>query len=153
MSKNGSAGARSRAREVLVQLLYQMQITGHDLRELRSQVKERKEYKSVDKQYFDEALAGIFGDIDAIEKSIDEFADRPLEQLDPIEKSILLLGFYELQYVPEVPYRVVINEAVNLAKRFGGSKSHKFINGILDKIAHRQRTIDPASQDQPASAD
>lgn len=139
MSKNGSAGARSRAREVLVQLLYQMQITGHDLRELRSQVKERKEYKSVDKQYFDEALAGIFGDIDAIEKSIDEFADRPLEQLDPIEKSILLLGFYELQYVPEVPYRVVINEAVNLAKRFGAEDGYKYINALLDRASKKIR--------------
>jgi N utilization substance protein B len=139
MSKKGSTGARSRAREVLVQLLYQMQITGHDLRELRSQVKERKEYKSVDKQYFDEALAGIFGDIDAIEKSIDEFADRPLEQLDPIEKSILLLGFYELQSVPEVPYRVVINEAVNLAKRFGAEDGYKYINALLDRASKKIR--------------
>jgi len=139
MSKNGSAGARSRAREVLVQLLYQMQITGHDLRELRSQVKERKEYKSVDKQYFDEALAGIFGDIDAIEKSIDEFADRPLEQLDPTETSILLLGFYELQSVPDVPYRVVINEAVNLAKRFGAEDGYKYINALLDRASKKIR--------------
>ena len=139
MSKKGSAGARGRAREVLVQLLYQMQITGHDLRELRSQVKERKEYKGVDQQYFDETLAEICGNIDAIEKSIGEFADRPLEQLDPIEKSILLLGIYELRSVPEVPYRVAINEAVNLAKRFGAEDGYKYVNAVLDRASKKLR--------------
>jgi len=139
VSKKGSAGARGRAREVLVQLLYQMQITGHDLRELRSQVKERKEYKGVDQQYFDETLAEICGNIDAIEKSIGEFADRPLEQLDPIEKSILLLGIYELRSVPEVPYRVAINEAVNLAKRFGAEDGYKYVNAVLDRASKKLR--------------
>jgi N utilization substance protein B len=139
VSKGGSSGARSRAREVLVQLLYQKQITGHDLRELRSQVKDRKEYNGVDQQYFDDALAEICGNIDAIGKSIDEFADRPYEHLDPIEKSILLLGFYELQSVPDVPYRVVINESVNLAKRFGAEDGYKYVNALLDRASKKLR--------------
>ena len=139
MSKGRSSGARSRAREVLVQLLYQKQIAGHDLRELRSQVKDRKEYKGVDQQYFDDALAGICGDIDAIGERIDEFADRPYEYLDPIEKSILLLGFYELQSASEVPYRVVINEAVNLARRFGAEDGYKYINALLDRASKKLR--------------
>lgn len=137
--KGRSSGARSRAREVLVQLLYQMQITGHDLRELRSQVRERREYEGIDQQYFDDALAEICGDTDTIEKRIDEFADRPAEHLDPIEKSILLLGFYELHSAPEVPYRVIINEAVNLAKRFGAEDGYKYVNALLDRASKKFR--------------
>jgi len=139
VSKSGSSGARSRAREVLLQLLYQMQITGHDLRELRSQVRDRKEYGSVDQQYFDDALAGICGNIDALGEKISEFADRPVDHLDPIEKSILLLGFYELQSVPEVPYRVIINEAVNLARRFGAEDGYKYVNALLDRASKQLR--------------
>ena len=122
-----------------MQVLYQMQITGHDLRELRSQVKERKEYKGVDQQYFDDALAAIYGNIEVIEKGIDEFADRPVGQLDPIEKSVLILGYHELQSVPEVPYRVIINEAVNLARRFGAEDGYKYVNALLDRASKKLR--------------
>ena len=139
MSKSGSSGARSRAREVLLQLLYQKQITGHDLQELRSQVRDRKEDGFVDQQYFDDALAAICGNIDAIVETISEFADRPVDHLDPIEKSILLLGFYELQSVPEVPYRVIINEAVNLARRFGAEDGYKYVNALLDRASKKLR--------------
>ena len=139
MSKSGSKGKRGRARELLVQALYQMQITGHDLRELRSQFKARPEYESVDQEFFDEALASICENTDLIESSIDEFADRPIEQLDPVERAILLIGIYELQSVADVPYRVVINEAVNLAKRFGAEDGYKYINALLDRASKKLR--------------
>jgi len=139
MSKTKSVSKRVRSRELTVQALYQKQITGHDLRELRSQFKGRPEYKKVDQAYFDQALAAICENTDEIEKGIDEFADRPIEQLDPVERAILLLGYYELQSVVEVPYRVVINEAVNLAKRFGAVDGHKYINALLDRASKKLR--------------
>ena len=144
MSKRKSSGARSRARELLVQALYQKQITGHDLRELRVQFHGRPYDERVDKEYFDEALSAICSDTDAIESALDEYADRPLTQLDPVEKSILYLGYHELNNVIEVPYRVVINEAVNLARRFGAEDGHKYINALLDKASVKLRTAEHA---------
>lgn len=139
MSKRGSVGARSRSRELLVQALYQKQITSHDLRELRRQFKERPEYARVDQQYFDSALTAICENEDSIISALDEFADRPMNQLDPVERAILSIGYYELLSVTEVPYRVVINEGVNLAKRFGAVDGHKYVNALLDKASGKLR--------------
>ncbi len=135
MTKSTSPGARSRARDLVVQALYQMQIAGHDEAELLDQFHERPHYQRVDKAYFDEILAEICRDTVALEESIDELADRPIAQLDPVEKGILLLGFYELRSRQDIPYKVVINESVNLAKRFGAVDGHKYINALLDRAA------------------
>lgn len=135
MSKASQSGARSRARELIVQTLYQRQITGHDVAELLRQFHDRPDYERVDQAYYDEVLKAICENTEAIEKSIDEFADRPLSQLDPVERGILLLGFYELHSKPDVPFKVVINESVNLAKRFGAIDGHKYINALLDRAA------------------
>ncbi len=142
MSKASQIGARSRARELIVQSLYQMQIAGHGEAELLSQFRERPDYKRVDQEYFDEVLTAICRNTEKIEKRIDKFADRPLSQLDPVERGILLLGFYELQEKPDVPFKVVINESVNIAKRFGATDGHKYINALLDRAAQELR---PAS--------
>ena len=139
MSKNDGRGARSRARELAVQALYQAQITGHDKAELFAQFRERPEYERVDQAYFAEAVAGVLDGLEALEQAAAEYADRPLARLDPVEKGILLLGFYELQERPEVPFRVVINEAVNLARRFGATEAHKYVNAVLDRAAARLR--------------
>jgi len=139
MKKSDSQGARSRARELIVQSLYQKQITGHDIVELLRQFRDRPEYKRVDQQYYDDAMKAICENLAAIEQSIDQFADRPVAHLDPIEKAILLLGFYEMQSVPDVPFRVVINESVNLAKRFGAVDGHKYINALLDRAVKTLR--------------
>jgi N utilization substance protein B len=140
MSKSVSPGARSRTRELIVQALYQMQITGHSVAELEEQFRERPDYQRVDKAYFDELLSGILEDTAALEDSIDEFADRPIAQLDPVEKGILLLGFYELRSQQDVPFKVVINESVNLAKRFGAVDGHKYINALLDRAVKKFRS-------------
>ena len=116
-----------------MQTLYQRQITGHDVVELLRQFHDRPDYDRVDQHYYDEVLKAICENTEAIEKGIDEIADRPLSQLDPVERAILLLGFYELQYKLDVPYKVVINESVNLAKRFGAVDGHKYINALLDR--------------------
>jgi N utilization substance protein B len=133
MSKTAQSGGRSRARDLIVQTLYQRQITGHDVVELLRQFHDRPDYARVDQNYYDEVLKAICENTEAIEKGIDEIADRPLSQLDPVERAILLLGFYELQSKPDVPYKVVINESVNLAKRFGAVDGHKYVNALLDR--------------------
>jgi N utilization substance protein B len=139
MSKSSTAGKRGRARLLLVQALYQMQITGHDLRELRSQFEGRPEFERVDQDYFGDALKTICENREEIESGLAEFADRPVEQLDPVERGILLLGYYELQSVTDVPYRVVINEAINIAKRMGAEDGYKFINALLDRASKKLR--------------
>lgn len=135
MSKASKTGARSRARELIVQTLYQRQIAGHDVVELLRQFHDRPDYERVDQSYYDEVLKAICASTESLEQGIDAVADRPLSQLDPVERGILLLGFYELQSMPEVPYKVVINESVNLAKRFGAVGGHKYINALLDRAA------------------
>ena len=135
MSAEHSTGARSRARELIVQSLYQVQIAGHDEDELVAQVHERADYQNVDQAYFDEAISAILRNTEELEQGIDAIADRPLSQLDPVERGILLLGFYELKNKTDVPYKVVINESVNLAKQFGAVDGHKYINALLDRAA------------------
>ena len=142
MSRSNSPGARSRARELIVQTLYQRQISGHDVVELLRQFHDRPDYARVDQDYYDEALQAICAETESLENSIQEFADRPLDQLDPVERGILLLGFYELTSKEDVPYKVVINESVNLTKRFGAVDGHKYINALLDRAAAKLR---PAS--------
>jgi len=139
LSRSDSPGARSRARDLIVQSLYQMQIAGHDVAELLRQFHDRPDYQRVDQSYFDEALQTICESRVSLEEDIDELADRPLSQLDPVERAILLLGLYELRSQPSVPYKVVINESVNLAKRFGAVDGHKYINALLDKAVRKLR--------------
>ena len=142
MTSGQSTGARTRARELLLQALYQKQIAGHDCPELLSQFREQVAYERVDQEYFDELLREICKTQTALEKSIGELIDRPLEQLDPVELGILLIGVYELRSRIDIPYRVVINECVNLARRFGAIDGHKYINACLDAAAQSLREIE-----------
>jgi N utilization substance protein B len=142
MSQSTSSGARTRARELLVQALYQKQIAGHDCAELLAQFHEQAAYERVDQAFFDEALPQICKSQQQLEKTIDALIDRPLEQLDPIELSVLLIGVYELQSRIDVPYRVVINEGVNLARRFGAIDGHKYVNACLDAAAQSLRSVE-----------
>ena len=137
--KAAHTGARSRARELLVQSLYQLQITGTSETELLSQFRDSPDYERVDQEYFDEALSAICRNTEKLEESIDQFADRPVSQLDPVERSILLLGIYDLQEKPDVPFKVVINESVTIAKRFGATDGHKYINALLDRAVKKLR--------------
>ena len=136
------AGARTRARELLLQALYQKQVAEHSTDELVSQFHEQVAYDRVDKEFFDELLPAISDAQDDLEKTIDEIIDRPLKQLDPVELAILLIGVYELQARLDVPYRVVINECVNLARRFGALDGHKYINACLDAAAQSIREVE-----------
>ena len=142
MTSTQSTGARTRARELLLQALYQKQIAGHDYGELLAQFREQVAFDRVDQEFFEELLQAICNSQDALEKSIDKLIDRPLEQLDPVECGILLIGVYELESRIDIPYRVVINEGVNLAKRFGALDGHKYINACLDTGAQSIRATE-----------
>ena len=142
MSGRTSTGARTRARELLLQALYQKQIAGHDRRELLSQFREQVAFERVDKEFFEELLRAICDSQSELEKRIAGLVDRPLDQLDPVELGILLIGVYELQSRIDIPYRVVINECVNLARRFGAIDGHKYINACLDAAAKSLREVE-----------
>ena len=146
MTKSASTGARTRARELLLQALYQQQIAGHDAGELLRQFREKTAYERVDQEFFDAALADINKTVEQLQASIADIADRPMEQLDPVEKGILLIGIYELQTRPDVPFRVIINEGVNLARRFGALDGHKYINACLDRAAQQLRSAEVEAQ-------
>ncbi len=136
------AGARTRARELMVQALYQKQIAGHTTAELVAQYRDDPSYQRVDQEFFDELFPAISNGQDGLEDMIDRLIDRPLEQLDPIELSILLIGVHELEHRIDIPYKVVINEGVNLARRFGAIDGHKYINACLDLAAQSLREIE-----------
>ena len=142
MSAKESSGARTRARELLLQALYQKQIAGHDWRELLAQYRDQVAYQRVDQEFFEELLKAICKSEHELLETISRFVDRPIDQLDPIEFGILLIGLYELESRIDIPYRVVINEGVNLAKRFGATDGHKYINACLDAGAQALRTTE-----------
>jgi N utilization substance protein B len=123
----------------MVQALYQKQIAGHSTPELVAQFHEDASYERVDQEFFNELFPAISNGQGDLEKSIDKLIDRPLEQLDPIELCILLIGVHELAARIDIPYKVVINEGVNLAKRFGALDGHKYINACLDAAAQSLR--------------
>ena len=126
----------------MVQALYQKQIAGHSTAELVAQYHEDPAYERVDQVFFDELFPAISNAQAALEKTIESLIDRPLEQLDPIELSILLIGVQELETRIDIPYKVVINEGVNLARRFGAIDSHKYINACLDVAAQSLRQVE-----------
>jgi transcription antitermination protein NusB len=148
MSKSSSkgAGARTRARELMVQALYQKQLAGHSTSDLQSQFHEQVAYERVDQEYFDTVFPAISNSQDELEKKLDTLIDRPLEQLDPVELAILLIGIYELESRVDIPFRVVINECVNLARRFGSIEGHKYINACLDAAAKSFRETETQAE-------
>jgi N utilization substance protein B len=146
MANTKGAGARTRSRELMVQAIYQKLIAGHTTSELVEQFHEQAAYKRVDQAYFDELFTAISNSQEQLEARIDQLIDRPLEQLDPVELAILLIGVHELQERIDIPYRVVINESVNLAKRFGSIEGHKYINACLDTAAKSIRELEIQAQ-------
>lgn len=134
-----SARGRHGARRLLVQALYQNQIGGHDSATLIQQFSTSKEFTGVDADYFLAVLVEIMEGKDALDTEIIALADRPIEQLDPIERCVLWIGVAELKFHPDVPAKVAINEAVELAKEFGALDSFRYINAILDNASKALR--------------
>ncbi len=136
------SNARSLARERAMQALYQWQMTSQSPDEIEKQFIEEQEMKGVDKKYFSELLHEVPSRQGELDAHGAEVLDRPLAQVDPVEQAILRIGIYELQQRIDIPYRVVINEMVELAKQFGAEQGHKFINGTLDKLAKKLRSVE-----------
>lgn len=122
-----------------MQALYQWQMNRLTATEIKQQFLGSEDAGGVDEEHFSELVSACIGQHDALAATLAPFLDRPLAQLDPVEAAILLLGVYELQQRPDVPYRVVINEAVDLCKRFGATDAHKYVNAVLDRAARELR--------------
>ena len=137
-----SAHERARARRYAMQALYQWDLSGSDLPLIRRQFLEAEDFSRADTKYFIELLSEAPKNIDIIDENISKFIDRPIEQLDPVERAVLRLSTYELLYRLYIPYRVSINEAVQLTKKFGAEQGHAFVNGVLDKVAHKLRAAE-----------
>jgi N utilization substance protein B len=141
-SKKGGRGTRARsiARKLAMQALYQWQLNGQPAAEITAQYLEGDDSAGVDSEYFIELTKGCIEGRDAITLAIAPFIDRPLEQLDPVETAILMIGVYELRNRLDVPFRVVINEGVDLCKRFGATDAHKYVNAVLDRASREFRS-------------
>jgi N utilization substance protein B len=125
-----------------MQALYQWQLARLDLKEIEDQFLIDQDMSKVDLQYFHELLHRIPAQLDDIDLILTEFVDRPVNEIDPVERAILRIGVFELEHHQEIPYRVVLSEAVQLAKQFGALDGHKYVNGVLDKIAQTSRKIE-----------
>lgn len=137
-----SPQARTKARRAALQALYQWQLAGQAISDIKTQFYGEQDFSSIDQEYFEELIETIPKSVSELNDYIIPFIDREVSGLDPVELAILRIGCYELRFRIDIPYRVVINESVELAKRFGADQSHKYINGVLDKIAHELRSAE-----------
>ncbi|NNF96716.1 MAG: transcription antitermination factor NusB [Halobacteria archaeon] len=134
--------ARTRARRLAMQGLYEWQVSDNKPSEIETQYLIEKETDKVDVAYFRELISKIPLHCEELDGHIAPLISRPLDEVDLVELAVLRLGTYELLYHPEIPYRVVINEAVELAKMFGADQGHRFVNGIMDRLAASLRTVE-----------
>ena len=123
-----------------MQGVYQWLLSGSDPALIRTQLAEASTFAKCDTVYFDGIWRGVTGEFDKLVAAFTPYLDRKASELSPVEKSILTIGAWELLREPDVPYRVAINEAVELAKSYGGTDGHKYVNGVLDKLAAKART-------------
>jgi transcription antitermination protein NusB len=127
--------ARRWAREFALQGLYEQFVAANDAGMVRLRVEGDEDFKRADKDFFREMWRGLFDDREALEALVSPNLDRKLDEVSPIERGVVLIGAWELKHRLDVPYRVAINESVELAKSFGGTDGHKWVNGVLDKLA------------------
>ncbi len=136
------ASTRRRARELALQGLYQWLLSGEQAAAIDAHIREQDDFKPCDVALFERLLHGCIAEAADLDASLARHVDRKTSQLSPVEHSVLMIGTYELKHCVEVPYRVVINEAVELAKSFGGTDGHKYVNGVIDKIAADLRPVE-----------
>lgn len=135
-------GKRAWARRCAAQALYEWQITGQDPARIAAQFLADEDLRKADSDYFQELVRQVPARMAEIDAALEPFLDRPLGQVDPVERAILRIGGYELTQHPELAYRIVINEAVELAKMFGAEQGHRYVNGVLDKLARVVRSVE-----------
>ena len=142
---NKNRTPRHRAREFALQGLYQWLLNNEDAGAIDAHIREAHGFDKADAGHFDTLLHGAIRDAAVLRDELSPLIDRPIGELSPVEHAVLLIGAYELKHHIEIPYKVVINEAVELAKSFGGIDGHKYVNGVLDKLAGKVRTVEVQS--------
>jgi len=134
--------ARRRAREFALQGIYQWLLSGNSLPVIEEHVAQVSGFDKADRELFISLLRGTLGNVEALQEAFTPFIHRPVNELSPVERAILLLATHELKHNIETPYRVIINEAIELAKGYGGTDGHRFVNGVLDKLAATLRAVE-----------
>ncbi|MBA2077592.1 transcription antitermination factor NusB [Rhodanobacter sp. PCA2] len=134
--------ARSRARRRALQALYAWQLSGSHMNAVIEQFRHEQDMEVADLDYFEDLLRGVEMHVDALDAALRPYLDREVAEVDPIERAALRLAAYELKYRLDVPYRVVINEAIEVTKRFGADHGHSYVNGVLDKLAAQLRSAE-----------
>ncbi|SIS86390.1 NusB antitermination factor [Thalassolituus maritimus] len=140
--QKSSPAARRKARRFALQALYQWQVSGSGLGDIEAEFRTDNDMSKVDDEYFHDILHGVPKEKSVLDDKIQPFLDRRLDELTPVELAILRLGAFEMCHRIDVPYKVVINEAIELAKTFGATDGHKYVNGVLDKLAQRERMVE-----------
>lgn len=131
-----------RARRRALQALYQWQLTHQDAGVILLQFRQTQDFKGVDLEYFEKLVRGVINQQDELDEKLQPFLDRSLQVVDAIEKNVLRIGAWELLNEPQLPFRIVIDEAIDLAHRFGAEQGHAFVNGVLDKAARAWRAAE-----------
>ncbi|WP_313953162.1 transcription antitermination factor NusB [Accumulibacter sp.] len=132
---SGGRSPRRRAREFALQGLYQWQLSGNDEAAIEAHLSDAEAFDKADREFFGKLLRGVLAQRTTLQEQLQAYLDRPFRELSPIEACVLLAGAFELNNYPQTPYRVIINESIELAKGFGGTDGHKYVNGVLDKLA------------------
>lgn len=137
--KPAAKSPRRRAREFALQGLYQWRLSGNDEAAIEAHLADIAGFDKADRDFFVGLLRGVLAQHGVLQEQLQALLDRPFGELSPVESSVLLAGAYELANYPQTPYRVIINEAIELAKGYGGTDGHKYVNGVLDKLAAKLR--------------
>lgn len=145
MEKQRISGKR-RARKLALQALYQWAMSNHEIVEIETQFRMANKLEKADSEYFCRLLSGVPKHLIALEESFSPYLDRPIQGLNPVELAILRIGAFELIYCPEIPYRVVLDEAISLAKEFGSQDGYRYVNGVLNNLARKIRSVEISNE-------
>lgn len=149
MSQRPSMAARRKARRLALQALYQWHVSSAPINQIEAEFVVDHDMTKVDQAYFSEVLHGVPASLSSLDAHIEKFTDRPTTEMTPIELAILRMGAYEFLHRLDVPFKVIINEGVELSKIFGASEGHRYVNGVLDKLAQELRAPEVKASRQP----
>ena len=138
-SRKKKINNRRKSRELVMKRVYRGLVNQIDITQIKKDIQDDPDFIRADQDFYEEILSGVFKNIDSLKQEIESYIDRSYEELSPIELSIIYFSLYELKYSMSVPYKVVINEAVEIAKTYGGADGYKYINGILNQAAKANR--------------
>jgi N utilization substance protein B len=138
----GMAKARGKSRRLAMQAIYQWQMTGDNITDIKQQFFDENNFTKIDLDYFSELVSGVAGSISELDPQLEKYMTRLIESVDPVERAILRIAAYEFVNRLDVPYRVVLNEAISITKEFCAENSHTFVNAVLDKVAKEVRDIE-----------